>query len=399
MSLLDADSSYWRLSSFYFLYFACLGVMVPYWSLYLEAVGLGAPAIGAVLAAGAATRIVGPNFWGWLGDRSGKRLRIIRLTGIAALLTFAGLLAEPTFGWLLLVVVIHTFFWNGIIAQYEAITLSALGAEVHRYGLVRMWGSVSFVLTVVGAGALFDRLEVRHLPWVMLVLFATLVGGSFAIRDVPAPPRSRESGRLHGLLANRTLWAFLGAAFLMQAAHGPYYGFFSLLLDRSGYDRAQTGYLWALGVLAEVVLFAFAHRLLLRYTLRALALVSLLLAALRWLMIGLAIEVVPVLVVAQLLHAASFGCFHAVGVEYVRRHFGVHHQGQGQALYSAVSFGAGGAVGAFASGWLWELQPQSVFVFAALAALAGAWIVHAQVRIGAMEAGAGLFAMPREPGR
>lgn len=395
MSLLPAGSPYWRLSSFYFLYFACLGVMVPYWSLYLEATGLGAPAIGAVLAAGAATRIVGPNFWGWLADRSGERLRIIRLTGVAALVTFAGLLADPSLGWLLLVVVVHTFFWNGIIAQYEVITLSSLGAEVHRYGLVRLWGSVSFVLTVIGAGVLFDRLDVRHLPWVMLVLFAALVGGSYAIREADAPARGREPGGLRSLLASRTLWAFLAAAFLMQAAHGPYYGFFSLLLDRHGYDRAQIGYLWALGVLAEVVLFAFIHRLMLRHTLRRLALASLLLAALRWLMIGLAVGVAPVLVVAQLLHAASFACFHAVGVEYVRRHFGLQHQGQGQALYSAVSFGAGGAVGAFASGWLWELDPRLVFVAAAIAATAGAWILHAQVRGGAMEAGTGRFAMQR----
>jgi PPP family 3-phenylpropionic acid transporter len=371
--------AYGRLSSYYFLYFACLGVMVPYWSLYLEASGLGAPAIGAVLAASSATRIVAPNLWGWLADRSGLRVEIIRIGAIGAALLFAGLLFDPPLGVVVALVVLHTFFWNAILAQYEVITLASMGGEVHRYGQVRLWGSVSFVLVVVAAGALFDRVEVTNLPWVMTLLLAALAAGSFTIRDPGIEPRAREAGGLGVLLRSRVLWAFLWASFLMQLGHAPYYGFFSLLLDRHGYSRAQIGWLWALGVIAEILLFAVAHRLLARISLRRLLLASLLLAALRWAIIGLATGLVPMLVLAQCLHAASFGSFHAAGVELVRRHFGLAHQGQGQALYSAFSFGAGGALGALASGGLWDIDARLGFLLASVASLWGWWIVREHV--------------------
>jgi PPP family 3-phenylpropionic acid transporter len=353
--------------------------MVPYWSLYLEASGLGAPAIGAVLAAGAATRVVAPNAWGWLADRGGRRVAIIRVGALGAALLFAGLLFEPPLAVLVAVVVLHTFFWNAILAQYEVITLSSMGGEVHRYGQVRLWGSVSFVMAVLAAGALFDHVDVVELPWIMLGLLGLLAAGSFAIRDPGSDPRAREAGGLGERLRSQMLWAFLVASFLLQFAHAPYYGFFSLLLDRHGYSRTGTGALWALGVTAEIVVFAFAHRLLARWSLRGILLASLLLAALRWLLIGVAATVVPLLVVAQCLHAASFGSFHAAGVELVRRHFGLAHQGQGQALYSAFSFGGGGALGALASGALWDVDPRLGFLLAALATLGGWWIVRKHV--------------------
>jgi PPP family 3-phenylpropionic acid transporter len=89
-------------------------------------------------------------------------------------------------------------------------------------------------------------------------------------------------------------------------------------------------------------------------------------------MIGFGTASVGVLVLAQCLHAATFGSFHAASMEFVRRHFGHAGQGQGQALYSAVSFGAGGALGALGSGWLWDRSQHLVFGIAALAALLGA---------------------------
>jgi PPP family 3-phenylpropionic acid transporter len=138
--------------------------------------------------------------------------------------------------------------------------------------------------------------------------------------------------------------------------------------------------MWSLGVIAEIGVFAASHRLLARFSLRNILLASLLLAALRWLMIGFGAGNVALLVVAQCLHAGSFGSFHAAGIEYLRRHFGPLHQGQGQALYAALSFGAGGAFGALVSGLLWDLGAPLGFLVAALAALLGWWIVRCAVR-------------------
>lgn len=380
MSAPAAGLPYWRLSSFYFLYYAFLGAMMPYWSLYLQAAGLDAAAIGLVLAVMACTRIVAPNVWGWLADRSGRRLLVIRIGAFAALASFAGLLVREDLWWLVAVVTVHSVFWNAILAQYEVITLASLGDQVQRYGQVRLWGSVSFILAVVGGGQLFDRISVSRLPELLLVLLALIAAGTLLIREPALARRERAAFGLRGLLGTRAVQAFLVASFLLQFSHAPYYGFFSLYLEQHGYGRAATGMIWSLGVIAEIGVFAYAHRLLARFGVRTILLASLLLAALRWLMIGFGVDSLAVLVVAQCLHAGSFGSFHAAGIEFLRRHFGAAQQGQGQALYAAVSFGLGGALGALASGLLWELGARLGFVVAALAALGGWWFVRVAVR-------------------
>jgi PPP family 3-phenylpropionic acid transporter len=163
------------------------------------------------------------------------------------------------------------------------------------------------------------------------------------------------------------VWAFLLVCFLLQVAHGPYYTFFSLYLEGLSYSRVTIGQLWALGVLAEVLLFLVMHRLLPRFGVRRIMIVSLWLAVLRWLLIAYGAQSLPVLVFAQCLHAATFGAFHAVSIELIRRNFPAALAGQGQAIYSGISFGAGGAIGAVLSGYLWQQNPQLTFVLASVA--------------------------------
>ncbi len=373
-------STYLRLSSFYFLYYAFLGALMPYWSLYLQAVGLDATGIGIVFAVIAATRIVAPNLWSWIADRSASHLQLIRVGALLATLSLAALPWHGGVAWIVGVVFVHSVFWNAILAQFEVITLASLREAVQRYGLVRLWGSVGFIVAVIGCGMLFDRIDVIQLPWLLLALLALLVIGSWLVRDPDAGARAQGAQGIGERLREPALLAFLLASFLLQLSHAPYYGFFSLYLEQYGYTRAATGQMWALGVLAEISVFAFAHRLLARHGLRRILLASLLLAALRWLMIGYGVEHIGWLLAAQCLHAASFGSFHAAGIELLRRYFVPAQQARGQALYAAVSFGAGGAVGAVLSGVLWDVDPRMAFLVAALAAFAGWLLVLALVR-------------------
>jgi PPP family 3-phenylpropionic acid transporter len=158
-------------------------------------------------------------------------------------------------------------------------------------------------------------------------------------------------------------------ALLLQFSHGPYYTFYSIYLEQLGYSRAATGVMWSLGVVAEVLLFVVVHRALLRWPIKSILMLSLLLSALRWYLIGFHAGNFAMLVSAQLLHAASFGSSHAVAIEYIRRFFRNGHQGQGQALYSGIGFGAGGALGALASGLLWERGAECAFAVAAASCL------------------------------
>jgi PPP family 3-phenylpropionic acid transporter len=172
------------------------------------------------------------------------------------------------------------------------------------------------------------------------------------------------------VLGRPIVLSLLGVCFLMQASHGPYYAFFTLYLEDSGYSRAVIGQLWALGVAAEIVVFLLMPRWLPRYGARRLLLAATALTTLRWLLIAGYAAHLPVIIFAQTLHAASFGLYHAVAIYLVHVLFTGIHQGRGQALYSSISFGAGGAVGALVSGYLWmDINPQSMYLLAAAASL------------------------------
>ena len=143
-----------------------------------------------------------------------------------------------------------------------------------------------------------------------------------------------------------------------------------MFLERHGYSASVIGRLWALGVLAEVAIFIVMQRLLRRYSLRGLMLASGLSAVIRWPMIAFGVNSLWVLVAAQLLHALTFGVQHAAAMQLIHRYFRGHHQGRGQALYSSLAYGLGGACGAVASGYAWEWAG-ATWTFLAAAACSG----------------------------
>ncbi|MCV6626690.1 MAG: MFS transporter [Cellvibrionaceae bacterium] len=374
MSVNARPLPYWRLSGFYFFYFAVLGALVPFWSLYLKHLDYSATEIGSITAALAASRIIAPNLWGWLADISGQRMRIIRWGSFLAALFFVGIFWVQGMRSMLWVVLAYSFFWNAVLAQFEVVTLNHLQGQTERYSQVRLWGSVGFIVTVVGLGALFDWLSIATLPAAMLVLLLAIWLSSLSVSDsnteaLQLHTKPRAGGFIKQLLRRPVILFFL-ASLCLQVSHGAYYTFFSVLLAEHGYSAALTGGLWALGVLAEIVLFIKMPALLQRFGARLLYLLALAAAALRWLATPLLVDSLLALLLLQCLHALTFGAAHAVSVEWVRAYF-PHHHGQGQAFYTAFSFGVGGVLGAVLSGLLWELSPLLCFAVAAAAALLG----------------------------
>nr|WP_297527071.1 MFS transporter [Thiohalobacter sp.] len=361
---------YWRLSAFYFFYFASLGALVPYWSLYLRSLGFDAAAIGELIAILMATKLVAPNIWGWIADHTGRRMAIIRLASLASLVTFLGVFLGQGYLWLALVMAVFSFFWNASLPQFEAVTLTHLGDRAHRYSIVRLWGSIGFIVTVAGIGPLLDRHDPALLPWLIAGLFAAIWLASLGVREEASGGAPADHGPIRQVLARPEVRALLVVCFLMQASHGPYYTFYTLYMEGHGYSRTLIGQLWALGVVAEIGVFLVMHRWLPRFGPRRLLLGSLLLTALRWGLIAGFPEHLVLMLFAQGLHAASFGVYHAVVIHLIHAHFRGRHQGRGQALYSSLSFGAGGAVGSLAAGYLWAgIGPQGTYLAAAGAAL------------------------------
>lgn len=357
---------YWRLSGFYFFYFAVVGTLIPFWGIYLKSLGYSSQDVGIISAIILATRIIAPNFWGWLADHTQQRLRIIRLGSLAASIIFAGILLDQRYWWLVLVVSCYTFFWHAVLPQFEVITLGYLGNNHHRYSQIRLWGSLGFMAAVVGLGLVFDILPIRFLPLFILTFLILIWLSSLSLQDVSGKKTDIKPTVFLHLVLQPTVICFLTASFLLQFSHGPYYTFYTLyLVENYGYTRTATGLLWALGVLAEVAIFIVMHKFLQRFSLRSLFLFSLLITSLRWLLVGYGAGFLPVLLFAQLLHACSFGIAHAVSIELVRTHFKGANQGQAQAMYSSFSFGAGGAAGALIGGLLWDYSAATTFLLAA----------------------------------
>jgi PPP family 3-phenylpropionic acid transporter len=372
-----------RLSAYFGAYFLYAGAFVPYFALYLAARDFGAVEIAVVMAMPQLARVAAPTFWGWLADRSGAGRAIV--IGSALVLVVGYPLIDAAEGVLAvaLVMLAMSLLSAGALPIVEALTLSSLEGRGERYGPIRVWGSIGFIAGVLGTGMWLDTHAPRSLLGVVVVLAAVALAVSLLL-----PPARVSVGaggaeaRLGDVLRRADVIALLAACSCMSAAHGALYGFFSLHAEALGYSKTAIGALWTLGVLAEIVVFLAWPQLARRYSLRVLLIASFLCAAARFAAIGWGTHVLLLLVAAQLLHAATFGVFHAASVAAVHRLFTGRLQARGQTLYSSLSYGLGGGAGLLIAGWSWEaLGPGLSFTLSAAFALAGAALVTWRVRV------------------
>ncbi|MFC1750428.1 MFS transporter [Pseudomonadota bacterium] len=356
----------WRLSAFYLFFFGSLGALLPYWSLYLKSLGFSPTDIGELMALIMATKIIAPNIWGWVADHTGKRLVIIKLTTLAAAISFAGVFMGQGYWWMAALMCLFSFFWNAALPQFEATTMSRLGDDVHRYSSIRLWGSVGFILAVVVLGEALEHTDITVIPVVIWLLLIGLFLVTLVVPGENGASHEHSDSTIWQALRRKEVIVVLLVCFLLQASHGPYYTFFTIYLELHDYSRGVIGQLWALGVVAEIGVFLVMHRLMPRFGPYMLLLWSLGLTTVRWLLIAWFPELGGVIVFAQCLHAASFGIYHAVAIHLIHSFFVGRHQGRGQALYSSLSFGAGGALGSLGSGYIWaEVSPEATYLAAA----------------------------------
>ncbi|HLP82615.1 MAG TPA: MFS transporter [Nitrosomonas sp.] len=363
---------YWRLSGFYFFYFAFIGAFSPYWSLYLQSLSFDALQIGVLMSLLLFTRIFSPVLWGWLADHTGKRARIVQIAAVSGLLSYCGFFLGDSFPWIFFVMTLMSFFWSASLPLMETITLSHLGDFTHKYGRIRSWGSVGFVLAVVGVGYLLEIIEIMGLLWVVLGLKWGIVVFSYHIPEKDIIPHAVGLHSVRQICLRPEVMAFLFSSLLMLFAHGAYYTFFSIYLVEHDYDKGFVGWLWAIGVMCEIGIFFLMPWLMRCFSLKHILMFSFLCATLRFVLIGQCIEWPVVIVFAQILHAATYGAHHVSAMMVIHHFFRGRHQATGQAIYTCMAYGIGGALGAVSSGYTWDwLGPGATFLISASAALAG----------------------------
>jgi PPP family 3-phenylpropionic acid transporter len=302
---------YWRLSGFYFFYFAFVGAMSPFWGLYLKSLAFNAFQIGVLMSLLQVMRIFAPNIWGHIADRTGRRTAIVQLAALGSVLVFAGVFVSDGFWWLFAVMAALSFFWSASLPLVEAMTLSHLGERTDTYGRIRLWGSIGFILMVVGLGHAFDHVSIAWLPWAVLAVMLGIVAFARVIPESEILPHHTDHHSVWDVVKRPEVASLLAACLLMQVTHGPYYTFYSIYLVDHGYDKSTVGWLWALGVLCEIGIFLIIPHIFARVTPRRLILASFALAVLRFLLIAWGVESAWLVWGAQTLHAFSFGTYHA----------------------------------------------------------------------------------------
>lgn len=363
-----------RLSSYYLFYYAALGAFTPYWSLFLTARGMSVTAISVMMGIWYATRIVAPTTWTSIAAASRDPIRWLRIGSVLTLVTFCAFLLPLPQPWMYPAMVVFCFFYNAVMPQFESITLTHLGNDSHRYGMIRVWGSLGFIAVVMGFGWFLEGRSAGVLPWLMLPLFALLVASSFANRY--ARDFHRADGDASGfwqIVRKPQVLAFFLAAFMEQLSFGPYYTFFSVYMDHHGYATSTLGLLWTIGVVFEVAVFFTIGRFFRRYDASWMLLIALLSSTVRWTVTALFPQHLGVMLVAQTAHALGFAAFFAAAMQMLATYFPGRLNGHGQGLLYGFSSGVGGVLGALIAGQLWGIDNgRTAFLVGAGFAAAGA---------------------------
>ena len=357
---------------FFFAYYGYVGVFSPYASLYFADRGLSATQIGILMSLMQVMRIFGPNVWGWVADQSRRRVLVLRLTSVAAALTFCGMFVGQSFMFFFALMVTVNLFTSAQGPISEALMLSSMRGDLTHYGRVRLWGSVGFIVLVTLSGYALDWQGIELMPWIALLMLVMVTSVTFSLHEEPATQHAQPSNSVRELLSRKSVLSFFASTFLMIAAHSSLYVYYSLYLSDMGYSKSVIGLMWSLGVIAEILFFFYQAPLFRRFGVRKLMLFSLGIAVIRFLMIGWGAQSLAILLVAQVLHAATFGVHHSASVATLQRWFAGSLQARGQALYISISYGLGGTVGGLLLSACWDaFGARWVYVLAAIMSLLG----------------------------
>ena len=360
----------WAFGSFFFLYFAYVGLVSPYASLFFLDRGFNVIEIAVLMSMLQITRIVGPFSWGWLSDYLSNRVGIIRFCACFAALVFVCIFFLNSYmAFFVWMFVLHTIL-SSLMPLGESATVHALFKDNSfdkRYGRLRLWGSIGFIAMVLVAGELFQRKGIELYPIVGMIALTLLALMTFLLHEPKMERRKMVKGELLVVLFNPDVRWFLLSGFFMIFAHAALYVFYSLYLSNLGYNKFQIGLFWALGVFAEVIFFYFQSKVLSRLDAEVVLQASFGVGVVRFALIAL-YPITPVLVFAQILHAGTFAAHHSAGTKLLQRWFTGPLQARWQALMATISYGLGGTLGGLSAGWIWDaFQPRDVFVMSALA--------------------------------
>jgi len=358
-----------RLAAFYAALFILPGIQMPFFPVWLKAKDVDAKMIGIVLAVPVVARVLAiPVITREVDRRDAVRAALIgaSLASVTGY-TLVGFSAGATA--ILITYMLTSLFSTPLMPLAETYAFKGLMARGRAYGPVRLWGSFAFIFGNFAAGFAADAFPARHLIWLMVAASALVALAAWALAPLTTKLPEPDPRPVPRLLRDPAFTAVLAAASLIQASHAVFYGFSALQWHAAGLDGTFIAALWALGVAAEIVLFAVQARLPPFFTPTVLLMIGAVAGTLRWL--GMAIDP-PALVLPwlQLLHALSFGATHLGTLLFV-----AHRAPAGQAAtaqgYLAIAVSVAMAATMGVSGVLYEDFGSLAYAAMALVAVAG----------------------------
>ncbi|WJD86992.1 3-phenylpropionate MFS transporter [Serratia marcescens] len=355
----------------YFTYFFSYGIFLPFWGVWLKGEGIAPETIGILLGAGLVARFLGSLL---IAPRVKDPSHLVSSLRLLALLTLAfavGFCFGNGWGWLMLVIAGFNLFFSPLVPLTDALAATWQKQIRMDYGRVRLWGSLAFVIGSALTGQLVAVWGHNAILYSLIFsVLAMLLGMLLKPSVMPqgeARARSDIERSLWALLKEGPVWRFLLCVTLLQGAHAGYYSFGSIYWQEAGYSASTIGYLWSLGVVAEVIIFASSNVLFRRWNARNLLLLSACCGVLRWSLMAYSTELGWLLLI-QILHCGTFTVCHLAAMRFIAA-----RQGQEvirlQAVYSALAMGGGIAVMTVIAGFLFEHWQGGVFwVMAAVAA-------------------------------
>lgn len=361
-----------RLALFYAMFFGCIGVYLPFFPVWLDASGFDAVAIGWVMAMPVLARLIAVPVVTRLADtRHVLRGAII----VTSLLTAAGFSAIGLMPGPLAIVVafgLTSIVWTPVLPLTDAFALRAVMQYGIDYGPIRLWGSAAFIVGSLVAGLASSAIAPVHLVWIVAAFTVLGFGASLALGEVHTAGSEHAAGvSPSSILRMPGFILVLAAAALIQGSHAGYYTFSSIQWRADGLGNGVISVLWAIGVAAEILLFAISPRL--SVSPRALLATGAAGAVLRWCLMTLEPSV-GVLAAVQLLHGVSYGATQlgTMGVLVTLVPPGLTATAQG---YLFTLSGVCMALAAIVAGRLHHYSPPSVYILMAVMALVSGVII------------------------
>ena len=354
----------------YFTYFFSYGIFLPFWSVWLKGIGLTPETIGVLLGAGLVARFLGSLLIAPRVSDPSLLIKAVRILALLTLVFVACFWVSHQFAWLMVVMVGFNLFFSPLVPLTDALANTWQKQITMDYGRVRLWGSIAFVIGSALVGKLVSLYDYHAILALLSLGIASMLLGMLLRPSVMPQGESRHQESA-GWPAWRSLvtqsWRFLACVCLLQGAHAAYYGFSAIYWQGVGYSASAIGYLWSLGVVAEVVIFALSKKLFRRFGARDLLLLSAVCGVIRWGIMGWTAEL-PWLIVAQILHCGTFTVCHLAAMRYISAREGGDVI-RLQAVYSAVAMGGSIAVMTVFAGFLYQHLGHGVFWVMALVAL------------------------------